>query len=203
MRTRSPRAQTVETGSRSPPGHSIAAMRTSVGERLTLWQRMGVRWLRRQAGRREGEPLEPEDWEEIWRLHGHGVGHALASPPSATSSTRPHGCRVRRGEGRSYSQSGWRLVSQPASVRRSSSRARRASSWHIASGSAEAFGRHAVEGHGAGTQPAGHSRASADSAWATSRANTLSRAFTTSGSNWLPAQRSSSARACSWVIEAW
>jgi adenylate cyclase len=46
--------------------------------RLTLWQRIGLKRLRRQAGRREGEPLRPEDWEVVWRLHGHGVGHAAA-----------------------------------------------------------------------------------------------------------------------------
>jgi len=51
-----------------------AQQRTS----LTLWQRLGLRRLRRKAGRREDEPLRPEDWEIVWRMHGHGVGHALA-----------------------------------------------------------------------------------------------------------------------------
>jgi adenylate cyclase len=37
-----------------------------------------MRRLRRQAGRRGGEPLRPEDWEVMWRLHGHGFGHAVA-----------------------------------------------------------------------------------------------------------------------------
>jgi adenylate cyclase len=45
---------------------------------LTLWQRLGMRQLRRRAGRRDGEPLRPEDWEVVWRLHGHGIGHAVA-----------------------------------------------------------------------------------------------------------------------------
>jgi adenylate cyclase len=40
----------------------------------TLWQRMAVRKLRRAAGRKAGEPLEPEDWAIAWRLHEHGVG---------------------------------------------------------------------------------------------------------------------------------
>ncbi|MEA2444701.1 MAG: adenylate cyclase [Thermoleophilales bacterium] len=46
------------------------------GERSkpTLWQRMAVRKLRRHAGRKAGEPLEPEDWEVAWRLHETGLG---------------------------------------------------------------------------------------------------------------------------------
>ena len=47
--------------------------------KLTLWQRVGLRQLRRQAGRRAGEPLEPEDWEIVWRLHDTGIGGAVAS----------------------------------------------------------------------------------------------------------------------------
>src|SRR3954470_9376925 len=39
---------------------------------------MAVRKLRRQAGRRAGEPLEPEDWEAAWRLHETGVGRLFA-----------------------------------------------------------------------------------------------------------------------------
>ncbi|MEA2457452.1 MAG: adenylate cyclase [Thermoleophilaceae bacterium] len=42
--------------------------------KLTLWQRLGIRMLRRKAGKRAGEPLEPEDWEVAWRLHETGVG---------------------------------------------------------------------------------------------------------------------------------
>src|SRR5206468_11852613 len=45
--------------------------------KLTLWQRMGMRALRRKAGRREGEPLEPEDWEVMWRLHEYGFNRAF------------------------------------------------------------------------------------------------------------------------------
>jgi adenylate cyclase len=50
------------------------------GERTktTLWQRMAVRKLRRQAGRRDGEPLQPEDWEVAWRLHETGFGRFVA-----------------------------------------------------------------------------------------------------------------------------
>jgi adenylate cyclase len=42
--------------------------------KLTLWQRMAVRKLRREAGRKGGEPLAPEDWVVAWRLHEQGFG---------------------------------------------------------------------------------------------------------------------------------
>jgi adenylate cyclase len=45
--------------------------------KLTLWQRAGVKRLRRRAGRREGEPLKPEDWEILWRLHEYGFNRAV------------------------------------------------------------------------------------------------------------------------------
>jgi adenylate cyclase len=45
----------------------------------TLWQRMAVRKLRRAANRKTGEPLEPEDWEVVWRLHDQGFGGMLAA----------------------------------------------------------------------------------------------------------------------------
>src|SRR4051812_13320363 len=47
--------------------------------KLTLWQRMAVRKLRRAAGRKTGEPLEPEDWAVAWRLHEEGAGGVLNS----------------------------------------------------------------------------------------------------------------------------
>lgn len=47
--------------------------------KLTLWQRMAVRKLRRQAGRGDGEPLRPEDWEIAWRLHERGFGGAVGA----------------------------------------------------------------------------------------------------------------------------
>jgi len=46
--------------------------------KLTLWQRMGAREIRRKAGRDADEPLRPEDWEVMWRLHEHGVSRMLA-----------------------------------------------------------------------------------------------------------------------------
>jgi adenylate cyclase len=36
--------------------------------RLTPWQRMTVRRMRRAAGKRDGEPLTPEDWEIYLRM---------------------------------------------------------------------------------------------------------------------------------------
>jgi adenylate cyclase len=45
--------------------------------KLTLWQRLGLRTVRRKAGRAPGEPLEPEDWEVVWRLHEGGVNQIL------------------------------------------------------------------------------------------------------------------------------
>lgn len=45
--------------------------------KLTFWQRMGARQIRRKAGRDPDEPLRPEDWEVIWRLHEHGVPRLL------------------------------------------------------------------------------------------------------------------------------
>jgi adenylate cyclase len=45
--------------------------------KLTLWQRVGMRKLRRKAGRSAGEPLKPEDWEVLWRLHEYGFNRAV------------------------------------------------------------------------------------------------------------------------------
>jgi adenylate cyclase len=45
--------------------------------KLTLWQRMGMRRLRRKTGRPDGEPLKPEDWEVMWRLHEYGFNRAV------------------------------------------------------------------------------------------------------------------------------
>jgi adenylate cyclase len=52
-------------------------MGASERTKLTLWQRAGMRQLRRKAGRREGEPLKPEDWAVIWRLHEYGFNRAV------------------------------------------------------------------------------------------------------------------------------
>jgi adenylate cyclase len=48
-------------------------------EKLTLWQRAGLRMFRRRAGRSPDEPLKPEDWEVIWRLHETGAGGVVAA----------------------------------------------------------------------------------------------------------------------------
>jgi adenylate cyclase len=39
---------------------------------------MAIRSLRREAGRRPGEPLAPEDWAVLWRLHEQGMGGVVA-----------------------------------------------------------------------------------------------------------------------------
>ena len=49
----------------------------SAPEKLTRWQRLAISRVRRKAGRGEGEPLEPEDWEVAWRLHETGAGRAM------------------------------------------------------------------------------------------------------------------------------
>jgi adenylate cyclase len=45
--------------------------------KLTPWQRLAIRRVRRKAGRGAGEPLEPEDWEVAWRLHETGAGRVV------------------------------------------------------------------------------------------------------------------------------
>ncbi|MCW2969739.1 MAG: family 3 adenylate cyclase [Solirubrobacterales bacterium] len=52
-------------------------MPESERERLTLWQRLGMREIRRRAGREADEPLRPEDWEVLWRLHEHGLNRLV------------------------------------------------------------------------------------------------------------------------------
>ena len=47
--------------------------------KLTWWQRAGMKAIRREAGRRDGEPLKPEDWEVAWRLHETGVGGVVST----------------------------------------------------------------------------------------------------------------------------
>jgi len=64
-------------------------MGDSKSAKLTPWQRMGARQIRRKAGRRSGEPLRPEDWEVMWRLHEHGVGRML----NRLMFALPHGPR--------------------------------------------------------------------------------------------------------------
>jgi adenylate cyclase len=46
--------------------------------KTTLWQRMGAREVRRRAGRSADEPLRPEDWEVVWRLHEYGFNRIVS-----------------------------------------------------------------------------------------------------------------------------
>lgn len=46
-------------------------------DRLNFVQRGALRKLRRDAGRRGGEPLEPEDWEVVWRMHENRLGRVI------------------------------------------------------------------------------------------------------------------------------
>ncbi len=47
--------------------------------KLTLWQRLAIRKLRKEARREDGEPLAPEDWLVAWRLHEQGLGRIVAA----------------------------------------------------------------------------------------------------------------------------
>ena len=67
-------------------------------ERLTFWQRAGLREIRKRAGRAREDPLEPEDWEVIWKLHASGpIGltarmvRALPSSPRCGICGAPFG----------------------------------------------------------------------------------------------------------------
>jgi hypothetical protein len=67
--------------------------------KLTLWQRMAVRKLRREAGRKGGEPLAPEDWVVAWRLHDQGFGgvvNAILRAASPKPSLRRLWCPLCR-----------------------------------------------------------------------------------------------------------
>ena len=55
----------------------------------TLWQRMALQKLKREAGRGGGEPLRPEDWEMAWRVHESG----FAGVASALFRSLPAGPR--------------------------------------------------------------------------------------------------------------
>ncbi len=55
----------------------IGRMRAGERPRLTPWQRLGLRMVRRRAGRDGAEPLRPEDWEVVWRLHDYGLNRAV------------------------------------------------------------------------------------------------------------------------------
>jgi adenylate cyclase len=45
--------------------------------KLTLWQRLAVREIRRQAGRRGGEPLRSEDWRAAYAASNGGLTRAM------------------------------------------------------------------------------------------------------------------------------
>jgi adenylate cyclase len=51
----------------------------SVGdqEKLNLWQRTGLRKLRKDAGRKRGEPLKPEDWQAYYDMEGTRMMRAI------------------------------------------------------------------------------------------------------------------------------
>jgi len=51
-----------------------------------------MRAIRRKAGRADGEPLKPEDWEVVWRLHESGVGGVASAILRALPSS-PR-CRI-------------------------------------------------------------------------------------------------------------
>ena len=48
---------------------------------------MAVRKLRREAGRKAGEPLSPQDWEVAWRMHEQGFGGVVAAAFRALPSS--------------------------------------------------------------------------------------------------------------------
>ena len=52
---------------------------------LTLWQRLLLRRIRHVAGRRAGEPLRPEDWKAVMRLHqqAHAVERLFFALPGS------------------------------------------------------------------------------------------------------------------------
>ena len=52
---------------------------------LTLWQRFVLRRVRHFAGRRAGEPLRPEDWKAVMRLHqqAHAVERLFFALPGS------------------------------------------------------------------------------------------------------------------------
>jgi adenylate cyclase len=45
--------------------------------KLTRYQRMALRDVRRRAGKRDGEPLSPEDWAAMYQLHDSGFSRAI------------------------------------------------------------------------------------------------------------------------------
>jgi adenylate cyclase len=67
-------------------------------EKLTLWQRMGMREIRREAGKEPGEPLSSEDWAASYRFDDrliprvvHRIWKALPSSPRCARCSAPFG----------------------------------------------------------------------------------------------------------------
>ena len=56
-------------------------------EKLTFWHRMSMRMVKKEAGRARDEPLEPEDWEVVWKLHATGAGGVTAAMIRALPSS--------------------------------------------------------------------------------------------------------------------
>lgn len=46
-------------------------------QRLTLWQRMTLRQIRRRAGKAGSEPLSEDDWAAVMSMHYGGVGRVV------------------------------------------------------------------------------------------------------------------------------
>ena len=46
-------------------------------ERLSMWQRTGLRKLRKDAGRKRGEPLKQEDWQAYYDMEGTRMMRAI------------------------------------------------------------------------------------------------------------------------------
>src|SRR5262245_17935165 len=41
--------------------------------KVTWFQRQAIKDLRKAAGREDGEPLEPDDWQVMWEMHATGM----------------------------------------------------------------------------------------------------------------------------------
>jgi adenylate cyclase len=70
----------------------MADPRTAEPPELTLWQRLAVRVIRRQAGRRKGEPLRSEDWRAVYEASNGGLNRAMHRVWRALP-TSPRCCR--------------------------------------------------------------------------------------------------------------
>jgi hypothetical protein len=57
-------------------------------EKLTFWQRLGVREIRRAAGKKPGEPLTAEDWAAAYEAE-KGIVPRTRTRRSAPPASRP------------------------------------------------------------------------------------------------------------------